>query len=103
MYCGCDLVVDVSVDVGVVWMWFEMWVWRGYGGGGVDVALDVVRMWCWMWVGVFVDDDFFCASDIVGENSETVTVAKGREVLVFGTVPGVFMRIPHPKPLARSL
>ena len=40
---------------------------------------------------------FFCASDIVGENSETVTVAKGREVPVFGTVPGVFMRIPHPQ------
>ena len=38
---------------------------------------------------------FFCASDVVGENSETVTVAKGREVPVFGTVPGVFMRIPH--------
>ena len=39
------------------------------------------------------DDDFFfslrrCASDIVGEKSETVTIAKGREVPVFGTVPG---------------
>ena len=73
MCCGCDVAVDVSVDVGVVWMWFKMWVWRGSGGGAVDVVLDVVRMWCWMWVGVFVDDDFFCASDIVGENSETVT------------------------------
>ena len=25
-----------------------------------------------------------------------------REIPVFGTVPGVFLRIPHPKPLARS-
>ena len=45
---------------------------------------------------------FFCDSDVVGENSENSCGRGTREVPVFGTVPGVFLRIPHPKPLARS-
>ena len=70
------------------------WWWCGCGCGarcGADVVLDVVCVWMMMMVMII----FFCDSDIVGENSETV--AKGREVPVFGTVPGVFLRIPHPK------
>ena len=45
---------------------------------------------------------FFCDSDVVGENFENSCGRGTREVPVFGTVPGVFLRIPHPKPLARS-
>ena len=41
---------------------------------------------------------FFCVSDVVGFREHS------RDgVPVIGTVPGVFMRIPHPKPLARFL
>ena len=48
------------------------------------------------------DDFFFCDSDIVGENSENRCGRGTRDVPFFGTVPGVFLRIPHPEPLARS-
>ena len=84
------------MDVGVVWMWFEMWVRRGSGGGGVDVdvVLDVVRMWCWMC-------GFFFARPTLSVRSENSYGRGNREVPVFGTVPGVFLRIPHAKPLAR--
>ena len=51
------------------------------------------------------DDDlffFFARPTLSVRSLKTVTVASSRDVPVLGSVPGVFMRIPHPKPLARS-
>ena len=45
---------------------------------------------------------FFARPTLSVRTLKTVAVASSREVPVLGSVPGVSMRIPHPKPLARS-
>ena len=45
---------------------------------------------------------FFFARPTLSVRSENSYGRGNREVPVFGTVPGVFLRIPHTKPLARS-